>query len=105
MKRQLGASRLIRCGQNLKDDQTFFDKDVIHAVGRLRGGMEVKFDQKQVFLLGQMKWTMNARQVIYFFLFYEALELSTKRWKPRLADWLGVIAHRQHIRQRKRKID
>ncbi len=55
MKRQLGASRLIRCGQNLKDDQTFFDKDVIHAVGRLRGGMEVKFDQKQVFLLGQMK--------------------------------------------------
>jgi hypothetical protein len=41
LKRQLGASRLMSCGQTLKDDQTFFNNEVIHVLGRLRGGMEV----------------------------------------------------------------
>jgi len=41
LKRQLGVSRLMSCGQMLKDDHTFFDNDVIHVLGKLRGGMEV----------------------------------------------------------------
>jgi hypothetical protein len=45
LKRQLGVSRLMSCGQMLKDDHTFFDSDVIHVLGRLRGGMEVNWDQ------------------------------------------------------------
>jgi hypothetical protein len=45
LKRQLGVSRLMSCGQLLKDDRTFFDNDVIHVLGRLRGGMEVNWDQ------------------------------------------------------------
>jgi hypothetical protein len=45
LKQQLGVSRLMSCGQMLKDDHTFFDNDVIHVLGRLRGGMEVDWDQ------------------------------------------------------------
>jgi hypothetical protein len=45
LKRQLAVSRLMSCGQMLKDDHTFFDNDVIHVLGRLRGGMEVNWDQ------------------------------------------------------------
>jgi hypothetical protein len=45
LKRQLGASRLMSCDQTLKDGHTFFDNDVVHVLGRLRGGMEVNFDQ------------------------------------------------------------
>jgi hypothetical protein len=45
LKQQLGVIRLMSCGQMLKDDHTFFDNDVIHVLGRLRGGMEVNWDK------------------------------------------------------------
>jgi hypothetical protein len=45
LKRQLSVSRLMSCCRLLKDDHTFFDNDVIHVLGRLRGGMEVNWDQ------------------------------------------------------------
>jgi hypothetical protein len=45
LKRQLGVSQLINCGKFLKDAYTFFDNDIVHVVGKLRGGMEVNLDQ------------------------------------------------------------
>jgi hypothetical protein len=45
LKRQLGVSQLMSCGKFLKDAYTFFDNDVVHVVGKLRGGMEVNLDQ------------------------------------------------------------
>ena len=45
LKRQLGVSRLMSCGQTLKNDHTFFDNEVIHVLGRLPGGMEVNWDK------------------------------------------------------------
>ncbi len=46
LKRQLGASRLMSCGRVLKDDHTFVDNNVVHALGQLRGGMEVRIEDK-----------------------------------------------------------
>ncbi len=45
LKRQLGVSQLMSCGKFLKDAYTFFDNDIVHVVGKLRGGMEVNLDQ------------------------------------------------------------
>jgi hypothetical protein len=45
LKSELGVSRMMSRGICLKDDHTFFSNEIIHALGRLRGGMEVNFDQ------------------------------------------------------------
>ena len=45
LKRQLGVSQLMSCGKFLEDAYTFFDSDVVHVVGKLRGGMEENLDQ------------------------------------------------------------
>jgi hypothetical protein len=34
------------CGRVLKDDHTFVDNNVVHALGQLRGGMEVRIEDK-----------------------------------------------------------
>ena len=44
LKSELGVSRMISSGKSLKDDHTFVNNEIIHALGRLRGGMEVYFD-------------------------------------------------------------
>jgi hypothetical protein len=45
LKSELGVSRMMIGGKFLKDDHTFVNNDIIHVMGRLRGGMEVNFDQ------------------------------------------------------------
>ena len=43
LKSELGVSRIMSSGKSLKDDHTFMNNEIIHALGRLRGGMEVNF--------------------------------------------------------------
>ncbi len=43
LKSELGVSRMMSSGKSLKDDHTFMNNEIIHALGRLRGGMEVNF--------------------------------------------------------------
>jgi hypothetical protein len=45
LKGELGVSRMMIGGKFLKNDHTFVNNDIIHVMGRLRGGMEVNFDQ------------------------------------------------------------
>ncbi len=61
LKRQLGVSRLRSCGQMLRDEHTFFDNDVIHVLGRLRGGMEVNVDQ-----IHQLPYEVTRNFLSYF---------------------------------------
>ena len=44
LKGELGVSRMMSSGKSLKDDHTFVNNDIIHVMGRLRGGMEVNFE-------------------------------------------------------------
>jgi hypothetical protein len=44
LKGELGVSRMMNSGKTLKEDHTFVNNEIIHTLGRLRGGMEVNFD-------------------------------------------------------------
>jgi len=41
LKSELNVSRMMSSGKFLKDDYIFMNNEIIHALGRLRGGMEV----------------------------------------------------------------
>ena len=43
LKSELGVSRIMSSGKCLKNDHIFMNNEIIHALGRLHGGMEVNF--------------------------------------------------------------
>ncbi len=43
LKNELGVSLMMSSGKYLKDDHIFMNNEITHALGRLRGGMEVNF--------------------------------------------------------------